>query len=1122
MQYMRYPEKCRPRGPVVLERAEEVQPAANPTHTRQMNDDALGRAFHILKRHCVGILRGTAASGRGTDPSFEALLASEEQICKDFGSHVLASLSDYVIFPLVQVLRHPDVSDANAAAALTCLRRVLDAVAESDHAGLSGDNALELLTVLAVYVASGGFRRLSATGGPTLSVVPDELRLAAIQCLASLIAAEAKRPKRDPDAPFGNGSELIRKPLAHAVLGLVTAAEDVALGLDVRRSSLGVLKALVQLVCSSWTLLGRFLPGIVSSVSRLCLRDAKEHHSVIVAAAGIASTCLSAVLLLLRSQDSGDTTPRSLDDWIAHVGNWTDSNGTLLSISSGSDRPSDLSKSEMPSLAIASARMEKLAAVLLAQLCGHPHPYVKEAALGLAHVALSDGRTVRPALAAVGLESILVLGESEGGAGDAARRILERLQLSSDESWEAILKSTHERFLACFEALPSAVRQYSLGEARFESILFLKGCLRHAAKLWSLRTLRIEFAGRWLSDFEGVVTELLHGRSGKRVTRGIPATAGVSMFFSSLDYGGKGSITTNSSIAALDGESSGAGLEPALLLLGDLMKLVGGCIPSFQDEVADMVVHQLDHHDLSPGLVFIFRHVNDDARSPLQAAALRRVLRSALRRDADSSNAPESEGAIIGERDAALIADVIGICCQRMDLGDLELHLPDIVFVCLCSLGVRERAGPSSSDDVLRSLAARLGYPSPAELVVSLMDSVIDMFCSRLRRLFLLPRVPKALQSAIMLAGPSIAPLIEDTLDEVMDALDVWKRNEDVVTSLLGVLGDVCGALASAGPDEDRAEAKGDPEVFSADLPGLPREFPGGATMDMKAFWLKWGPGPNAADREAPSASLNDEVLDETGRCSGAGDDGAEQANGRPGKAKLLASVLEKCSHFASHGSPAVRRGLLVLFRTGFVALQKDNGELLPLLHRLWPVLVSRLSDSDRFVALEAVSAIATAVEVGKDFMTKRAREDLLPRMLSIWKSVFRTSDESNGDGRLLVTSKHAYNQRLMRSLVALTSALVQNVPLGVKEMMLVESGIAPLLDIIGASGDMAQESTLLWRTVASKDWEGSWLILQSWLGRSTVPEWLAAEFDWSQRSRIPRERKEQVADAILSGPPMT
>ncbi|WFD31379.1 hypothetical protein MSPP1_002414 [Malassezia sp. CBS 17886] len=289
------------------------------------------------------------------------------------------------------------------------------------------------------------------------------------------------------------------------------------------------------------------------------------------------------------------------------------------------------------------------------------------------------------------------------------------------------------------------------------------------------------------------------------------------------------------------------------------------------------------------------------------------------------------------------------------------------------------------ADYVLGAASHRLIAGLSAELHAGLQDTqlVPSMHAARARMaaapLLGAQSAPWVLVQVIQMLGADALPLVEDAVDEVMDALDRFHGYDDVCAGLLAVLSRILGVLC----DEETR------------IPPLPLRAPAGADI-VGAFtaWCRdgeWGESGGEEGRgkgedagEEGIATQGESDMDQT---AGEGDDmnppggqgegdladpprGQRPFSGRnppppqgPGSSspappaspplnpppnrqqEIVAQILSRTIPFLSHGSAVVRARALDMLSDGVRVLgsQERTAELYPVLHRAWPLLLARL-----------------------------------------------------------------------------------------------------------------------------------------------------------------------------------
>jgi len=710
-------------------------------------------------------------------------------------------------------------------------------------------------------------------------------------------------------------------------------------------------------------------------------------------------------------------------------------------------------------------------------------------------------------------ETLLISWESELAEASrlVARRHLLFVQKADSEARTDFEGQLCVLFSKALANLPRTIQKAVFAGQEIDEVRLLAGFLDFPPQSWSPPTTPERAEDMWISDVEEALTDFLSEEPRSAAAKSTSGTLAALLGGSLLNQVGRTlDVNTRSS-------ANGSDKAAFRLAVGRFFKLWGQLDTGFGDAFSDRLAEACRSSSLTPGLVFIFDAGAAPVLSMKTPTLLRNILVDALQTETgalgDRRLVPRTREGLGQGKDLMLRLDVIRICCHQLDRTLLETLLPDLMFFCLSNIGIGAVSEHASGLDVLQILADKFQLSSVADLVVDNIDSVIDMFCSRLRRLYLMPAVPLALRSAIVLAGPRVAPFIEDTVDEVIDALDVWRRNDEIVASLLGILADIAGAVALAAKDLVSNEKSKQPTQSQVDRSMLPADLDSLVSPEMEAFWLKWGPLTRNSedDKEEIDGILGAEPPDSDRQHTL--DDLEDKEPTLDPSAKLLVQILDKCAHFLSHPAAEVRRGLLRVFRSALPGLGPFQKELLPLVHRIWPGIVFRLGDGDRFVSLEAMSVVSVLAELCTDFLSKRISDDIMPKLSGVWKSVFATLEEVTMEQRALVTTRAAFNSTLLHQLLAAATTLVRRVPLRLKDLHALEGDVYPLLDIMATSAEFSGEGAAFFSALAEHDWEGTWLLVQAWFGHQEIPGWYAGV---QRRSKVPEKVKKDVARRIL------
>ncbi|XP_034643575.1 TELO2-interacting protein 1 homolog isoform X2 [Trachemys scripta elegans] len=110
-------------------------------------------------------------------------------------------------------------------------------------------------------------------------------------------------------------------------------------------------------------------------------------------------------------------------------------------------------------------------------------------------------------------------------------------------------------------------------------------------------------------------------------------------------------------------------------------------------------------------------------------------------------------------------------------------------------------------------------------------------------------------------------------------------------------------------------------------------------------------------------------------------DSGAEGETPLPAHAQIAKDVMERCIHLLSDKSLRVRLKVLDVLEFCVIVLHLHESHLLPMAHRAWPALVTRLINDDPLVVLRAFKVLCTLAEKCGDFLRRRFSKDVLPKL---------------------------------------------------------------------------------------------------------------------------------------------
>jgi len=330
----------------------------------------------------------------------------------------------------------------------------------------------------------------------------------------------------------------------------------------------------------------------------------------------------------------------------------------------------------------------------------------------------------------------------------------------------------------------------------------------------------------------------------------------------------------------------------------------------------------------------------------------------------------------------------------------------------------------------LNIIASSLSYASPANLLLSNFDYVLDAVSRRLSRQRLDIDAVKILLLVVRLVGRDVVQKASDVVEECFDRLDEYHGYEIIVDGLIEVLLEVVKVVES---DEDS-------HVVREEDPGRAIAIPPDNTrMDAFESWFAsrndaesyeedstdYGPAPRRpwGDKEADAAPAP--APEEPTKTD------LEAAQVTPVQA-LSKQIVSRTIYFLTHESGTIRAKILTLLSSAVPVLPESA--LLTSIHQAWPFILNRLSDPEPFVVTAATGLVeALSTHVGS-FMYRRVWDDIWPRFRAMLQKLEVADSKSalarRGPGYVGTDSAYTQSHRLYRSMLKTMTASMKGVQL--------------------------------------------------------------------------------------------
>ncbi|KAM4649696.1 TELO2-interacting protein 1 homolog isoform 2-T2 [Amazona ochrocephala] len=321
-----------------------------------------------------------------------------------------------------------------------------------------------------------------------------------------------------------------------------------------------------------------------------------------------------------------------------------------------------------------------------------------------------------------------------------------------------------------------------------------------------------------------------------------------------------------------------------------------------------------------------------------------------------------------------------GVGCFAAVLGmEFRLLLLTALYPVLEKAGDKTLLISEAALGTLADMSEACGYGSVRRLINDNSDYLVNGISLGLRQLAQQPRASRVLDTMLRHSDASLLPLVEDVIQDVLSTLDQCYNSQ--ASTFLGVLHSLMSALVQwFGSSCSEEQQQQSTECQGRTSSPRPQAV---TTRDMEQFFLNYirqkqiaeGDVPDSEDEEADEAPPL--AKPEPNNCE------TEAAAPLPSHAQLAKDVLGRCIHLLSDGSLHVRLKVLDVLELCVTVLHPHRNHLLPMAHRVWPALVTRLISDDPLAVLRAFKVLCTLAQKCGDFLKPRFSRDVLPKLTS-------------------------------------------------------------------------------------------------------------------------------------------
>ncbi|KAF1805566.1 hypothetical protein V8B55DRAFT_1595550 [Mucor lusitanicus] len=344
---------------------------------------------------------------------------------------------------------------------------------------------------------------------------------------------------------------------------------------------------------------------------------------------------------------------------------------------------------------------------------------------------------------------------------------------------------------------------------------------------------------------------------------------------------------------------------------------------------------------------------------------------------------------------------IVGLAAHILDRDYLQEQLITILYPLLAHLGSSNVYIHTYALITLDAMALQCGLDGAKALVIGNIDYIINSISQHISVLTHNARVPLVLKALIHVGGYASIHYLDDTVQEIYDALERYSLDEWLCTQLCGVLFEVVETLeknisptpAPHASDVPKPPMDGTETLVSPQVLSFIQQENNDAAVDPEYRSME-EIGKYFLDRQ--NKGLHDDLtLDQIMEQGNLPMDlpAQDEAENPPDDDKpvpltheqqMAKDIMNQASHFLTVSSPKLRSQILALLTSGVSVLSDHPGELNKLVYAMWPSIANRFNDPENYVVLHAACLVEKISQVSTDFLSRNFTVDLWPRFKSL------------------------------------------------------------------------------------------------------------------------------------------
>ncbi|CAJ0824360.1 5457_t:CDS:2 [Entrophospora sp. SA101] len=402
---------------------------------------------------------------------------------------------------------------------------------------------------------------------------------------------------------------------------------------------------------------------------------------------------------------------------------------------------------------------------------------------------------------------------------------------------------------------------------------------------------------------------------------------------------------------------------------------------------------------------------------------------------------------------------------------DFRFELIDALYLILEKMGNKNFMIHDTAETTLSNVSSCCGYNSKKSLIFENIDYLINIISKKLNQITLNPQTPQVLIAMLKIVGAPLLAYLDDTIEEIFDALDMFHMNELILGQLLTSLYTIV-SIISDNDNENYLKEEGEKDK---EINGNNKSDNHNVSFEIQEFIKNY----NFYEKKGNSATKSQEnlTLDEIGRyflerqkekndndLEGESESGGleqleeivkqeeenlkdshdNKNNNDSGNKSLTHSqtfclkIIDKSFHILASPSPRLRKLILDIIRISLPVLKSNPQKMETLVHQIWPSIVNRMKmenmtvttitnkKEESYVILSAVELVQTISICCGEFFTSRVVNDVWP----IFKKLLQQQSLIDQEYSELMKSTFSNSHYLKISILSTIKVIINQVKL--------------------------------------------------------------------------------------------